>query len=131
MRALKVIEWERRLKKVFDEIDGVLESEYQNELPLHPNRPAKGTTSNPEADGLFNVGASYTTGLGSAEGDGYAVDIRLSSLKAVSTELRQKVNQRVKELLAEKLKTAFPENEMTVSENGHGLKISGDISVKD
>ena len=130
MRALKVIEWERRLKNIFDEIDQILEKEFQGELPLHPSRPACGTTSNPEADGLFNVGASYTTGMGSSEGHGYAVEIRLSSLKSVSSELREQVNGRVRELLAEKLRTTFPDNAMQISECGHGLKIHGDISVK-
>ncbi|MFC1467422.1 hypothetical protein ACFLQY_01840 [Verrucomicrobiota bacterium] len=131
MRGPKVLEWERRLKKVFDEIDHTLEDEYHGELPLHPCRPARGTTANPEADGLFNVGASYTTGLGTEHGEGYSVDIRLSSLKNVSPELRKEVNARVKALLDEKLPAAFPNNRLHVTEHGYGLKIHGDISVKD
>ena len=131
MRGTKVLGWERRLKKVFDEIDHILEEEYHGALPLHPRRPARGTTANPEADGLFNVGASYTTGLGTEHGEGYSVDIRLSSLKNVSPELRQEVNARVKALLEEKLPLAFPENRLAVTAHGFGLKIHGDVSVKD
>lgn len=131
MRGPKVLDWERRLKKVFDEIDQILEKEYEGALPLHPNRPEHGTTANPESDGLFNVGASYTTGLGSEQGEGYTVDIRLASLESVSPELRKEINQRVKELLEEKLPLAFPANKLNVTEHGYGLKIHGDINVKD
>ncbi len=131
MRGPKILGWEQRLKNVFDEIDNILESEFNGVLPLHPNRAPQGTTSNPESDGLFNVGASYTTGLGTDHGEGYTVDIRLSSLSNVPEELRKKVNARVKELLLEKLPIAFPNNELNLTEFGFGLKIHGDISVKD
>lgn len=131
MRGPKVLGWELRLKNMFDEIDKILEKEYQGVLPLHPRRPAQGSTANPEADGLFNVGASYTTGLGSEFGEGYAVDIRLSSLEEVSPELREKVNTRVRMLLEEKLPLTFPNNQLKIADNGFGLKIYGDISIKD
>lgn len=131
MRGPKILDWERRLKNVFDQIDHILEEEYRGRLPLHPRRPAQGTTSNPETDGLFNVGASYTTGLGSEHGEGYAVDIRLSSLATVPPDLRKQVNARVKTLLEEKLPIAFPDNRLHVTDNGFGLKIHGDISVKE
>ena len=131
MRGPKILAWEHRLKNVFDEIDRILEDTYHGVLPLHPRRPARGTTANPEADGLFNVGASYTTGLGSKFGEGYSVEIRLSSLKNISPALRQKVNLQVKRLLEEKLPRAFPNNELHVTENGFGLKIHGDISIED
>ena len=131
MRGPKVLEWERRLKNVFDEIDQILEEEFGNSLPLHPCRPTRGATSNPEADGLFNVGASYSTGIGTEHGEGYTVDIRLSSLKKVPEELRAQVNTRVKTLLTEKLPQTFPDNHLEISEFGNGLKIHGDISVKE
>lgn len=131
MRSQKVLVWEQRLKEAFDEIDHILEEEFKNMLPLHPRRPIRGTTTNPAADGLFNIGASYTTGLGSKNGEGYSVEIRLSSLETVSPELRKKVNERVKTLLNEKLPQIFPNNQLEITDHGHGLKIHGDIHIKD
>ena len=131
MRGSKVLNWERKLKTVFDEIDHILEEEFVGALQIHPNRPLRGSTSNPEADGLFNVGASYTTGFGSESGEGYTVDIRLSSLTEAPEHLQKRVNDRVKELLTERLPEVFQNNKLHVSDFEFGLKIHGDISIKE
>ena len=75
MRHHKAMQWEKRLKNVFDEIDNELEATYKGSWQRHPARPAHHTTSNPEADGLFNVGAAFSSGIGSKHGPGYTVEI--------------------------------------------------------
>jgi hypothetical protein len=67
----KLERWEHRLKQVFDEIDAELEAEGAcGHYPRHPARPPAGATSNREDDGLFDLGAAFTVGIGSAHGPG-------------------------------------------------------------
>ena len=66
----KMMEWDKKLKAIFDRIDDKLEDRYGELFPLHPTRAERGTTSNKESDGLFNVGASFTAGYGSKLGRG-------------------------------------------------------------
>lgn len=129
MRHIRAKEWELRLKKIFDEIDAELETEYANQFDRHPARPARGRTSNPEMDGLFNVGASYSAGFGSRLGPGYVVDIRISTLQRVSKELKFDLRDKVQAMLKEKLPTAFPDNELQVSKERKHLRITGDLSL--
>jgi len=125
------MQWEKRLKAVFDEIDHELEAEYQGLWPRHPSRPAHGATSNPEHDGLFNIGAAFSSGIGSTHGPGYTVEIRLSTLKNVSAEVREKIKNQVFQTLEKKLPTAFPSNELQVSEDRGLIRIHGDLSLDD
>ena len=57
-------EWERKLKRVFDDIDDYLEEKYGHLYTLHPARAERGETSNKEQDGLFNVGATFSARAG-------------------------------------------------------------------
>lgn len=129
MRHRKAKEWEQRLKTVFDEIDLELETAYGNRLALHPARSPKGATANPEADGLFNVGASYSAGFGSTLGPGYVVDIRLSTLQRIPKELKLELRDRVQSLLVEKLPAAFPGKQLHVDKEHNHLRIHGDLSL--
>ena len=129
MRHVKANEWESRLKSVFDRIDAKLEDSYGNRFKLHPSRPAEGTTSNPEMDGLFNVGASFSAGFGSEFGPGYVVDIRLSTLQRVPHELREELRNKVKAWLEELLPEAFPGRELHVDQEGQHLRIHGDLNL--
>jgi len=129
MRHRKAKAWELRLKSVFDEIDAELESRYGDHFSLHPARPAKGKTSNPEMDGLFNVGASYSAGFGSKLGPGYVVDIRLSTLQRIPNPLKTELRKMVKGMLEEKLPSAFPGRELHVNLERRHLRITGDLSL--
>ena len=104
----KTIEWDRRLKAMFDEIDDILEDRYGSRWNLHPNRPQRGRTSNREMDGLFNIGADFTAGYGSRLGRGYIVQVRMSTLDHVPAEARHRIEADVEQLVVEKLPTAFP-----------------------
>ncbi len=129
MRFFKAQEWEQRLKRVFDEIDVELERLYENRFPLHPSRSPEGATSNPEMDGLFNVGASYSAGFGSRLGPGYVVDIRLSTLQRIPETLKRELRDQVQALLIEKLPVAFPDKKLLVDREQQLLRIHGDLSL--
>ncbi|HEY5653456.1 MAG TPA: hypothetical protein VIR63_03695 [Pontiella sp.] len=129
MRTRKVKTWELKLKNLFDEIDVELEKLYGDQFTRHPARPAVGQTSNPEMDGLFNVGAAFSAGFGSEFGPGYVVDIRLSTLQRIPTELKEELRDRVQVMLTEKLPEAFPGKELHVVPEKKHLRIYGDLSL--
>lgn len=129
MRTARARAWELKLKSVFDEIDRALETKYRGQFEKHPSRPAEGRTSNPEMDGLFNVGASYSAGFGSAFGPGYVVEIRISTLQRVPKELKLELRDQVQLWLREKLPSVFPETELHVDRERNHLRIHGDLSL--
>jgi hypothetical protein len=129
MRHHKAMQWEKTLKGVFDEIDRELEEQYGDDWPLHPSRPEEGTTSNPEHDGLFNIGAAFSAGIGSKHGPGYTVEIRLSTLKNVPTDVRAKIKKQVFHTLEKRLPAAFPGQELKVAEENGTIRIYGDLSL--
>ncbi len=129
MRHPRVMAWEGVLKSVFDEIDNELEAEYSKSWSLHPARPEQGRTSNPEHDGLFNVGAAFSTGIGSTYGPGYTVEILISTLEQVPSELRARIKEQVFELLEKKIPDAFPGKRLQVSDDEGLIRIHGDLSL--
>lgn len=124
-----VIAWEEKLKRVFDEIDHELEERYGDRYPLHPNRPTRGETANPEDDGLFNVGASFTAGYGSQRGRGYVVSVRMVTLARVPADVQEQMENEVAVMLRERLPSIFPGRDLRVERDGHVFKITGDLSV--
>jgi hypothetical protein len=131
MRSREAMQWEETLKSVFDTLDHELEAEYGARYTLHPSRPARGTTTNPEADGLFNVGAAFSAGFGSKYGPGYVVEIRLSTLRQVPAEIRTEIREKVFQDLEKRLPAAFPGKELHVSEENDVIRIHGDLSLDD
>ena len=131
MRHPKAHAWEKQLKTVFDEIDRELEAKYGAQWMRHPARPKCGSTPNPAADGLFNVGAAFSAGYGSTNGPGYTVEIRLSTLQSVAADVRDQIQQEVLNALQEKVPCAFPGKELTVSEDNGLIRIYGDLSLDD
>lgn len=129
MRYHKAQAWERKLKFIFDEIDKELETKYKNQFNLHPARPPEGKTSNPEMDGLFNVGASFSAGFGSSLGPGYVVDIRLSTLDKIPEAIHETLRKYIQGRLQEKLPNAFPGKDLRVEREENHLRIIGDLSL--
>jgi len=125
----KTIEWDARMKTMFDRIDTILEDRYHNHWRLRRNRPKRGETANPEADGLFNVGAVFTPGYGSKIGRGYLVDITLATDAQVLPEQREEIEKLVLELLRDFIPEYFPERQLEVSRDGSSYKIHGDLSL--
>lgn len=129
MRHPKVLAWEHTLKDVFDRIDHELEERYGDRYELHPARPERGATANPEHDGLFNVGASFSAGFGSEHGPGYVVEVRMSTLTRVPRDVRERIEKDVVTLLKRELPRAFPGRELHVKRDGAVYKIHGDLGL--
>ncbi len=129
MRHVKMKQWDDQLKSLFDEIDDVLEDKYGKRFVLHPNRMRRGTTSNKEMDGLFNIGASFSAGYGSEHGRGYVVQVRMSTLEHVPSEFRNTIHAEVEELVKKKLPEKFPGRRLALERDGNLLKIIGDFSL--
>jgi hypothetical protein len=125
----KTVEFDERLKKLFDEVDDYIEDLYGERYVLHPVRPARGETSNPEADGLFNIGANFTPGYGSELGRGYVIDIAMSTLEKVDEGVRREIYETAAEKVKELLPLHFPERELSVRRDKNHFKIQGDFSL--
>lgn len=125
----KLERWEARLKQVFDEINDELEAEFGHRARRHPARPPHGATSNREDDGLFDLGAAFTVGIGSAHGPGYVVQARIATLDAVPADTQKKFEADVARRLKEKLPAAFPGVKLHVDRDGPVYKIHGDLSL--
>jgi hypothetical protein len=129
MRHAKLVEWENTLKTMFDEIDDYLEDKYGNLYPLHPNRAARGGTSNKESDGLFNVGCAFSPGYGSELGRGYVIEVHMSTLSNIPEEIKMIIEKETADMVKVKLKIFFPDRELNVSKDGDVYKIFGDLSL--
>ena len=129
MKHPKTIEWDDSMKAMFDRIDGILEERYRGAWKVRRNRPLLGETSNPEADGLFNVGAFFTPGYGSELGRGYLVDITLATEAAVPQAEREEIELLVLDLLRRYLPEYFPGRGLEVDRDGSMYKIHGDLSL--
>jgi hypothetical protein len=125
----KTVEFDDRLKKLFDEVDDYIEDLYGGRYTLHPVRPGRGETANPEADGLFNIGANFTPGYGSELGRGYIIDIAMSTLEKVDEDVRREIYEAAAEKVKELLPLHFPERELTVRRDRNHFKIQGDFSL--
>jgi len=124
-----MVEFDRRLKELFDEVDEYIEDLYGDRYPLHPMRPVRGETSNPEADGLFNIGANFTPGFNSELGRGYLIDVSISTLEKVCENVRREIYEAATEKVKELLPIYFPERELTVRRDRNHFKIIGDFSL--
>ena len=118
-----------RLKKLFDEVDNYIEDLYGDKYPLHPMRPNRGETANPEADGLFNIGANFTPGFISELGRGYLIDVSISTLEKVDEDVRHEIYEIVSDKVKELLPLYFPEREFTVKRDRSHFKIQGDFNL--
>ena len=125
----KMVEFDKRLKELFDEVDDYIEDLYGDKYPLHPRRPARGETSNPEADGLFNIGANFTPGFYSDLGRGYLIDVSISTLEKVCENVRREIYEAATEKVKELLPIYFPERDLSVQRDRNHFKIIGDFSL--
>ncbi len=126
----KLDRWEARLKQIFDEIDSEFESEgHGRKFPRHPRRPPAFATSNREDDGLFDIGAAFTVGIGSKHGAGYVLQARIATLENVPKDIQQTFEDEVVRRLKAKLPAAFPGVELHVDRDGTIYKIHGDLSL--
>ena len=125
----KTAAFDNRMKKLFDEVDHYIEDLYGDKFPLNPVRPARGETANPEADGLFYVGAYFTPGYRSELGRGYLIEVLMSTLEKVGDDVRREIYEVTANKVNELLPLHFPERELSVRRDGNHFKIVGDFSL--
>ncbi len=131
MQHYKSAEFDRKLKKLFDETDDYLEERYGNRYRLHPARPKRGETANKAADGLFNIGASFSAGYGTDLGRGYVIDVDMVTLSEVPDEVEEEIEEEAVRYLRRRLPHYFPEREMQVEKDGKTFKIVGNFALGD
>ena len=150
MNTLSRVErWDARLKAVFDQIDDELESYVSTHAatstirhffrpdavagyPLHPTRPPAAATANPEDDGRFDIGASFTAGIGSQLGPGYVLTARIATLETVSPDAQRALEDAVAARLRELLPLEFPDASLSVTRDPSPSgpdKIHGNLSL--
>ena len=125
----KLAGWERRLHQVLQEVDARLEDAYGGTWPLHPARPARGSTANAQYDGLFRVTASFSAGYGSSVGRGYVFRVELVTLADIPPEVLRQIEATAARELRRRLKTAFPDQMLHVTRDGPVIKIHGDLGL--
>ena len=124
-----MVKFDYRMKKLFDEVDHYIEDLYCGKFHLHPMRPPRGRTANPEADGLFNVGARFTPGYRSKLGRGYIIDVKISTLEKVDENTRNEIHEAVAKKVEELLPKYFPERNLHVQQDVNHFKIQGDFCL--
>jgi hypothetical protein len=80
-------------------------------------------------DGLFEVGADFTAGLGSEYGRGYSVAFRTATLEKIPPEQFEFLMNEAAALIRRKLPGYFPGRELSVVRDGNRFKIIGDFSL--
>ncbi|MDR2419404.1 MAG: hypothetical protein LBD79_10200 [Treponema sp.] len=125
----KLREFNARLEALFHEVDEIMEERWVGSFSMHPNRPKRGATSNPEMDGLFELAPDFTVGLGSQKGRGYLISCRVATLDRVPPERLEAFMTEAATLISELLPNHFPERYLEVSQDGKRYKITGDFSL--
>jgi hypothetical protein len=130
----KLVSFTQTLEALFREVDEELEERWEGSFSLHPNRPARGATANPEMDGLFEVAPDFTPGIGSEKGKGYLVSLRVATLDHVPASRLETLMEEAAALVRGKLPVFFPGRSLEVVRDQGGLgrerfKIIGDFSL--
>ncbi|MDR0601635.1 MAG: hypothetical protein LBG42_04575 [Treponema sp.] len=125
----KLAAFTENLEALFHTVDEFLEEEWGGSFSLHPNRPARGSTENPEMDGLFEIAPDFTAGIGSEKGRGYIISLRAATLEAISPAQFEFLMENAAALVARKLPEYFPGRALAVIRDGKRFKIVGDFSL--
>ena len=120
---------EVRLHAALEAVDAELERRYGARYDLHPARLPHGAAAMRQYDGLFEVTAGFSAGFGSEYGPGYSLMLRVITLEDVPPAERAVFEAEAVELLQHQLRTAFPERNMKIVRDVHGLKIIGDLKL--
>jgi hypothetical protein len=125
----KLVSFTNALEALFREVDDFLEDEWGGTYQIHPNRPGRGATDNPEMDGLFEIAPDFTPGIGSEKGRGYLVSFRAATLEKIPPEAFEFLMIQAAVLVAAKLPVYFPGRRLEVVRDGKKFKIIGDFSL--
>lgn len=121
--------WEDKLQNIFDRIDDQLEEKYGCMYPLRSNRPSRGQGVTPDTDGLFEIGVSFSLGIGSQIGPGYVFKLKMATMSRVPQEFVDKVEDEVVDILNSELPKEFPDKDLKVARDGRVYKIYGNLDL--
>ena len=125
----KMIQFDNQMKAMLDAVDNYIEDKYGELYPLHPVRPKRNETANPQADGLFSVRADFTPGYGSDLGRGYILKVEMKTLAEIPDDVRQTIFSDAVEKIETLLPVYFPERKLEVKQDKEFCKIVGDFSL--
>ncbi|MDY4889662.1 MAG: hypothetical protein SO135_08000 [Sphaerochaetaceae bacterium] len=125
----KQAELEDTMSQMCRQLDDYLEDKYGNLYRIHPNRPVRGRTANPNNDGLFSTGTMFTLGYGSDFGRGYIIDIEIRSLEKIPSEERQKIEKDGIAFITKRLGSFFPDRKLEIVRDKTVWKLIGDFSL--
>jgi hypothetical protein len=125
----KLAAFTHTLEALFHEVDEALEEKWGDRFSPHPNRPKRGETGNPEADGLFELAPDFTPGIGSERGRGYIVSFRIATLEPVQPVLFEAFMEEAAGQIRERLPRYFPDRNLEVVRDGKRFKIIGNFSL--
>ncbi|MDR2403267.1 MAG: hypothetical protein LBD78_04495 [Spirochaetaceae bacterium] len=125
----KLAAFSKTMDALFREVDEQLEDRWGHCFSLHPNRPKRGATNNPEMDGLFEVAPDFTPGFGSERGRGYVVSLRVATQEKVPPEQVRSFMEEAAAEIQKRLPHYFPGRRLEVVRDGRGFKIIGDFSL--
>jgi len=125
----KLQKWESRLKSLLNSLDDELENHFGKTLQLHPARSARGTTSSKDQDGLFDITAAFSLGLGSKTGKGYVIDIHLATLENIPGQLKKEIEDYALKALRKQLPAVFPGENLKIQKEANIIKLFGDLSL--
>lgn len=128
-RSPELLAWEKKLNELFNRVDTVLEERHGQRFPRRANRPPHGSPAAPAYDGLFNIGASYTRGIGSQQGPGYILELRIATTRFVPSDVFRALEDEAAELVQNELPTVFPGRALQITRDGTPYKIYGDLSL--
>ncbi len=124
-----MIQFDNQMKAMLDAVDNYIEDKYGELYPLHPVRPKRNETANPQADGLFSVRADFTPGYGSDLGRGYILKVEMKTLAEIPDDVRQTIFSDAVKKIESLLPVYFPERKLEVKQDKEFLKIVGDFSL--
>ncbi len=124
-----MIEFDDTMKRMLDEVDNHIEDQYGNLYPLHPSRPKRDETTNPQSDGLFGVRADFTPGFGSKLGRGYILNVEMRTLSHIPEDVRKTIVKDAVNKIKELLPVYFPNRKLEVKQDGELCKIIGDFNL--
>ena len=124
-----MIQFDNQMKAMLDAVDNYIEDKYGDLYPLHPVRPKRNETANPQADGLFSVRADFTPGYGSDLGRGYILKVEMKTLAEIPDDVRQTIFTDAVEKFKELLPVYFPDRELEIKQDKEFFKIVGDFSL--
>ncbi len=125
----KMIQFDNQMKAMLDAVDNYIEDKYGDLYPLHPVRPKRNETANPQADGLFSVRADFTPGYGSELGRGYILKVEMKTLSDIPDDVRQTIFSDAVEKFRQLLPVYFPERKLEIKQDKDFFKIVGDFSL--